>query len=153
MTGPHRIRIALLVLWALLGAFSFAFGRTDGLVYDDPAIPIAHVTELQSSGSNDGICIGIGAVLSGAALLWSALRIRRPFGGTDVVVHAALTAIQLLYLLGIEAGSLWQTILRDRNWALVAWLATLISLVGCVVLAAVTVSAARATEGTGATAS
>jgi len=77
----------------------------------------------------------MGAVFGLAALLSSALRIRRRFGGVDVALNAALVAAQILYLLAVEAGSIQQTMVRDRNWVLGRWLVTLAALVICVGIA------------------
>jgi hypothetical protein len=137
MSAPSSpVRIALLLLWILLGALSYGFSRTAGLAYDDAGVPLTHVSELRSSGSNDDLCIEIGLVLAVAALLLGALRIRRPFGLVDVAGNAMLLAVQVVYLLAIEAGSIQQTIVRDRNWVLAAWLATFAALAGAVAFGA-----------------
>ncbi len=134
----RRTRIVVLVLWVALGALSCGFAFTDGLAYSDPGIPITHVRQLQSSGSNDNLCIEMGVVFGLGAVLWGALRIRRRFGGVDVVVNGALVAAQVVYLVAIEAGSIPQTIARDRNWVLGAWFVTFAALVICVGVAAAT---------------
>jgi hypothetical protein len=123
------------VLWVLLGALSYAFSRTEGLAYDGAGLPLAHVRDLRSSGSEDDLCIEVGVVLAGAALLWGGLRSRRPFGLADVAGHAVLLGVQVAYLVAIEAGSVQLTIVRDRNWVLAAWLATFAALAGGIALA------------------
>lgn len=140
----------MLVLWAAFGALSSAFACTDGLAYPDPPIPITHVRELQSSGSNDDLCIEMGVLFGACAVIWGVLRARRRLGGADVAVNAALVAAQVVYLFAIEAGSLQETISRDRNWVLGAWLFTLAALVAWVAVTALT--ALSASESDGATA-
>lgn len=124
---------------------SCGFAFTAGLAYSDPGIPITHVTELQSSGSNDDLCIEMGVVFGLVAVLWGVLRIKRRFGGADVAVNAALVAAQIVYLVAIDAGSISQTIARDRNLVLAAWLVTFEALAICVVVVAGTrMNASRA---------
>jgi hypothetical protein len=136
-------RTVLAVLWIALAVLSWAFSTTDGLAYDGG--PGAHVSDLESSGSDDDALISMGAVLAIVALLWTAARARRPFRALDVAVHGGLVFVQVFYvgLIALDDGSLPLTILRDRNWALAAWLGTLAALAGGVVLAAVTERAAR----------
>lgn len=121
-------RVVPLVLWALLGALSGGFAFTEGLAYSDPGVPITHVRQLQSSGSDDDLCIELGAVFGLGAVVWSGLRMRRRFSVADLAVNGALLGAQAAYLLAIEAGSIQQTLARDRNWVLGAWLATFTAL-------------------------
>jgi hypothetical protein len=130
------LRLALLLLWALLGALSYGFSRTEGLAYDGGGMPVAYVRELRSSGIDDDLCIEIGVVLAVVALAWGGLRIRRPFGTLDVAAHGALIAVQVACLMALEAGSIRLTIVRDRSWVLAAWLATLCGLATSAALAA-----------------
>ncbi len=129
----RRPRLVLLLAWIVFGGLSCGFGYTDGLAYSDSGIPsIAHVSDLQSSGSDDDMCIEMGAVFAVAMVLWTAVRVKRPFGAADIAMNVALIAAQMVYLLAIEAGSIWQTIVLDRNWVLVGWLVTLAALVALV---------------------
>jgi hypothetical protein len=109
---------------------------TEGLAYSGPGISITHVRQLLSSGSNDDLCIEMGVVFGLAAVLWGAPRMRRRFGAADVAVNTALLAAQAAYLFAIEAGSIQQTIARDRNWVLGAWFATFVALAISVGIAA-----------------
>ena len=132
----RRARLIVVILWVVFGSLSCGFAYTEGLAYSDPGIPITHVRELQSSGSKDDLCIEMGVVFGLTAVLWGVLRMRRPFGGTDVAANAALVGAQLVYLVAIEAGSIPQTIARDRNVILAAWLVTFAALAISVVVAA-----------------
>jgi hypothetical protein len=138
----RRFRLDILALWAVLAGLSFGFARTEGLVYADPGIPFTHVKQLQSSGSNDDLCIEIGVAFGLLGVLWGALRMRRRFGIADVAANGALVVAQAVYLFAIEAGSIPQTIARDRNWVLGAWLATFAALAIWVGLAAIRASMA-----------
>ena len=101
-------------------------------------MPFTHVSEPQSSGSDDDVLIGMGAGLATAALLWTAARARRRFGAWDIGVHAVLVTVQVIYflLIPLDEGSIPLTIVHDRNWVLVAWIATLGALVSFVAVAA-----------------
>lgn len=132
-----------LLLWLALGALSVAFAFTDGLAYT--GIPsIRHVRELQSSGGDDDLCVEVGAAFAVVATIFGAARARRPFGAVDVAAHAALVALQATYLLLIEAGSIAETLARDRNGVLAGWLLAYAALAGGVALAATRGTGARA---------
>jgi hypothetical protein len=132
-------RTVLVLLWVALGGLSWGFLRTKGLAVDDRML--THVSDLQSGGSDDDLCIGLGSVLATAALLWIGARAgrRRRFSAADVGVHAVLVGVQIVYvlLISIDDGSITLTLVRDRNWVLGAWLATLAALASYVAAVAV----------------
>lgn len=114
-----------MVLWAALGVLSYAFGvHTRGLAFPESLAPsgVGYVTDLHSSGANDNVPFGMGAVIALVAVAWGGVRFERAFAALDVGVHAGLLSVQLLLLLSVEAGSMWFTIVSDANLWLALWL-------------------------------
>jgi hypothetical protein len=123
---PNRLRprTVNLWLWLLLGVLSVLFGATDGLAYSDGGTPprLSHARELYSSGSDDDVCIQIGVNFALLALVWGGLRRKVRHGVADLIVHALLLGLQMLYLMLIEVGSITETVVLDRNVVLALWM-------------------------------
>jgi hypothetical protein len=128
--ASRRHRWAILLLWGIHGLSSYLFLNTRGLAYRDLDAPsgISFVRDLQSSGSDDGIAIEMGLVFAAVGVLLRAARWSRPPSGTELALHWVLIALQGLFLLSLEMGSLWRTVLVAHNLPLAIWLADLAAL-------------------------
>lgn len=117
------VQRVLLVVWVVYGALSEVFTLTRGLAYldTDRRSGLAYVAELQSSGGNDNICIEIGVVFSVVGALWAVLRRNRGFGLRDFALNVVLVVLQGVYLAAVEMGSVWTTVVQDRNFVLALW--------------------------------
>jgi len=136
---------ALVVLWVVHGTLSYVLGvHTPGLAFPESSEPsgIGYVTDLQSSGRNDNVAIGMGVVLAIVAVIWGGVRFRKQFATADFVAHLILLLLQALLILSIEAGWLWFTITTGKNAVLAFWITSYAAL--WVVLVATAVSPARA---------
>ncbi len=117
-----RIHLALLLGMV---ALSWAFSRTDGLVYGtDRDGQTLHTSELQSSGSNDNLAIETGMVLFAVPLIFMLLMKPK----WSPLVTAVCWAAQGLLVLSLDAGSIPKTVFDDRNLVLSAWLASFLAL-------------------------
>ena len=125
MRHMNKVRGAIILLWATLALLSVAFGRTRGFAYSDSDAlsGISHTRDLKSSGANDNVAIEIGFEIGGVAVAWCGLRwiFRRRFGAADLAATALLLALQTAFLVGVDAGSIRDTILLDNNIILALW--------------------------------
>lgn len=135
MQAPRTVGRILLLLWFMHGMFSYLFTTTKGLAYSDAdsVTGISYVRELQSSGGDDNICMGLGIVFAGIALFWGVLRLKTRFGVTDFTINTVLIGLQTLFLLTMEMGSVVDTIVLGKNVVLVLWMLTYIALCGSLV--------------------
>lgn len=136
--APRTVVRLILLLWVMHGVLSYLFTHTHGLVYlnADSASGISLVSELESSGGNDNICIEIGVVFAAIAVVWGGLRIKTQFGLADLGVNFVLVGLQALYILSIEVGSVLETVVSG-NSVLTIWLlcyVTLFSVLLCLFL-------------------
>jgi hypothetical protein len=146
----HLLARAVLVLWLCVGATSYAFGRSRGLAYRDADAPsgIGHVRELHSSGGNDDIGIEVGVVLAAVGVLWALVRRGRPFARSDLVAHAVLMSVQILYVLALEVGSIADTVVLDRNVVLALWTVSYAMLFVCLLAGLATLNRSTRRPGT-----
>ena len=131
MDSAQNLRLVSLGLWLLFGLLSYSFSETGGLAYSIGPSELAYVRELESSGSDDGIGIEMGVLCAGAALIWGAFRFRSRFGFADLLLQGVLLTVQAAYLAAIEVGSVFDTVVRDRNVVLALWLVVYFALWSC----------------------
>lgn len=143
MQAPRTTRNLVLACWFLVAVFSFLFMTTRGLAYRDGKTPtsISHVSELLSSGGNDDFAIAAGAVFAVVALLWGVVRLKSGFSLTGLAVHASLVIMQAVSMKTIEVGSVFDTVVYDRNIVLALWVLSYAGL--CIALVIGTAGAIR----------
>ncbi len=139
MKALRVFRMAILLLWAFHGGLSYLFVHTRGLAYSDADAPggIAYVRDLHSSGGNDNISIEMGVVFAGLAIAWAAARAKAEFGVADLVANGILLGLQGAYLMAIEVGSLFTTVVLARNVLVGLWAGTFVALWVCLANVAV----------------
>lgn len=98
------------------------------------------MTHLHSSGRNDNVAVGMGAIFAIIAVIWSSVRFKK-YTAADVIAHLLLLLLQTVYIFSVEEGSFLFTITRGRNIVLALWIVSYIAL--WVTLGATVVSAAR----------
>ena len=122
MEKIRLIRILHIVFVILIIISGFAFGRTNGLVLKGEDSEDIYVTDLLTSGSDDNITIEISSRLFIPVLLISLFRIFRNMKPVEYLFNNLISMLQIFFLLAIEAGSLFKTIIYDHNIPLLIWI-------------------------------
>ena len=109
-------------LLAILGLIltGAAFYKTRGLVDRSGSSYVWR--DIHSSGSNDDIAIGSAVFLFSIPLVIEILQWRRERVRGDWSFGVAWL-LEALLLVSMEVGSVWQTILTDKNTVLAVWVA------------------------------
>lgn len=128
-TGTNKLLIVIAINAILLVALSFLFSRTEGLLvkgYLGEDV-LTHTRSLFSSGSDDDVCVEIGRILFSLSFFIILFSIfRRKFGSVERVLVASLYALQILFLMFIEVGSILDTVIYGRNFVLALWVSLLV---------------------------
>lgn len=100
---------------------SYVFEGTKGLLKKSYLVEgdTIYVTELLSSGANDNITISLGYVLFSILALYYFIRQKVTLVGR--VTHIVILIIQFLFLVSIEVGSIFDTIIWGHNFILFVW--------------------------------
>jgi hypothetical protein len=136
-------RLTILVLWSLLGIFSYLFlvTNTNGLAYPDPSSPtgIGYTLGQSNSGNfgvNDDLCIGFGFLFTFTFIVYTALRLilikllhmKQTRGSVSMIIHVILLIILTLHIKSIQKGSIITTIVVEKNLILLFWIGSYVSL-------------------------
>lgn len=109
------------VLYVIL---SYFFWKTNGLLFiwseNSNGVIVKYVTDLYSSGSDDNNMIGISIMLY--LILIGIYSFYRKDVLWGVGIHIVTIVLQSVSLLLIESGSIFDTIIYDKNFILLLWL-------------------------------
>lgn len=127
----QRKLIGILALHSIfLALLSIAFSNTDGLLVVGYAWEgeITYARELLSSGNDDDLCIEVGKVFFSLSTLIILIGlVRGRIGWLAISVLSLLYLFQVVALVLIEVGSIWDTIFWGRNYVLGFWVVLFLS--------------------------
>jgi hypothetical protein len=121
LTDKQNLWIWIAFLSLLQAVLSYAFEKTKGLLKKSYLIEgdTVYATDLLSSGANDDIAISLGYVLFSILALYYFIRQKVTPAGR--ITHIVILIIQFLFLVSIEVGSIFDTIMWGHNFILFVW--------------------------------